>query len=406
VAKTPNAFFRRLLEPSPEVISMLVLALSMMVAQAGPCADDEVRVLSCLAKKKQLAVCAGPSSSPTWLQYRFGPPGRPELVFPRDVARGFAPFSFAEQTLATGTAKTLTFTSDGTSYEVWTQDGKDGGMGVNVSQGGKVVATVACTDAIADNLDAIVGRLGTAAGTGTGTGSAGGSTRPDPLAGRSQKDICNDDALLLLKYSYDDLSSNDGFKKKCCTRGALGDDDRCQLDWPSSDVPLCSNVDLWRNQLFALYGYTFKDPKFQKYFGAMPWYKPRADFDPSWMPAVAHDNVARLKTLVKKGGCVADEPTSTTSTTSTTDACAQAGIAWSLALQKGANGQMDGVQQSEIADAIRARCNGDGWAADATACFVAGRANACLSSLSQQQQKSVWSDVKAICPDVRDAAGR
>jgi hypothetical protein len=376
---------------------MLTLVVSMLVAQTTACADGEVRVLSCLANKKELAVCAGPSSSPTWLQYRFGPPGKPELVFPRDTTQGFAPFSFAEQTLATGVAKTLTFSTDGATYEVWTQDGKDNGMGVNITAGGKPVATVACTDARVDDLDTIAAKFN----TGDSPKATAGGPRPDPLAGRSQKDICNDDALLLLKYSYDDLSKHDGFKKNCCVKGALGDDDRCQLDWPSSDVPLCSNVDIWRNQLYALYGYQFKDPKYQKYFNALPWYRARSDFDPSWMPAVATKNVARLKALVKEGACVVDEPTS-----ATTQACAQAGRAWSFDLQKAARGQMDGVQQSDIADTIAQHCSSDAWSADVAACFVGGRGNACLPSLAEQQREAVWSDITAICPDVRDTQSK
>jgi hypothetical protein len=279
----------------------LALTLSWMVTQAGPCADGEVRVLSCKAKAKVLAVCAGPASSPAWLQVRLGAPGRPELVFPADTTRGFGPFAFERRTLATGTATTLTFTHEGTTREVWSQDGKDGGMGINVLVGGRVTRTVACTADLVDDFDVVADRFGPAAAP-----APAGGPRPDPLAGRSPQEVCNDDALLLLKYSFDELRSHDGFKKRCCVKGALGDDDRCQLDWPSSDVMACSDVDLWRNRIFALYGYTFKDPKFKKYFEAQPWYQPRADFDASWLPPVAQQNVAALKALVKDGGCVAD----------------------------------------------------------------------------------------------------
>ena len=63
--------------------------------------------------------------------------------------------------------------------------------------------------------------------------------------------------MLLLKCGWDDLRKG-GFKKQCCVKGALGDDDRCSLDWPYNDLPMCVEVDILRNQLFALYGYSFK----------------------------------------------------------------------------------------------------------------------------------------------------
>jgi hypothetical protein len=81
-------------------------------------------------------------------------------------------------------------------------------------------------------------------------------------------------------------------------KGALGaDDDRCQLDWPSSDVPECGYYDEVRNGLFARYGYVFKEAKWQKHFAATDWYAPRADFDTAWLPKVVQANVATLKPL-------------------------------------------------------------------------------------------------------------
>jgi len=111
---------------------------------------------------------------------------------------------------------------------VWWQDGKDGGTGVNVKQGEKVLSHFACTELDPDHWEFVEGAFATGAAT---------SGPPDPLAGKSQKEVCENDSLLLLRYSFDDLRFKDGFKKNCCVKGALGDDDRCQLDWPSSDVP-------------------------------------------------------------------------------------------------------------------------------------------------------------------------
>jgi len=238
------------------------------------------------------------------------------------------------------------------------------------------------------------------------TPTAGGP-RPDPLAGKSQKDVCNDDALLLLKYSFDDLR-NKGFHKNCCTKAALGEDDRCQIDWPSSDVPLCRELDLLRNRLFALYGYVFKEEKFQKAFAAEVWYQPRSDFDGSWMPAVAQKNATRLKAFVKEGNCIPDEafaaePAVTAASSGGSalqQVCQLAGVRWSLALQKSSRGQVDGPQQADMAEAITAQCN-RGWPLKTAQCFVdGGSARSC--ALDADFKAAVWKDLVAINPDVKE----
>lgn len=216
------------------------------------------------------------------------------------------------------------------------------------------------------------------------------AAKPDPLAGKSQRDICNDDALMLLQHDFDDLRFKQGFQKACCHKGALGDDDRCQLDWPSSDVPACSEVDLLRNRLFALYGYVFKDPRYQKAFAAEAWYRPRSDFTMSWLPPAAQRNVTRLKAMVQSGGCTAD-----------VDECGPAGVRWSLDLQNGSKGHVDGVQQSEMADVITARCRA-GWPPGMAPCLAAGTGKECIAPLPADERKALWRELQAISPDVHE----
>jgi hypothetical protein len=79
----------------------------------------------------------------------------------------------------------------------------------------------------------------------------------------------------------------------------------CELDWPFSDVPACSEYDLMRNEIYARYGREFKSDKWKKEFGAQSWYKIRADYSDDEVSAVAQKNVTHLLKLKKgKVSCI------------------------------------------------------------------------------------------------------
>jgi hypothetical protein len=357
------------------------VALSLALAAPSPCPAGTTVVMTCPVKKKQIAVCIDAAASPKFAEYRFGAldvvATRPELLVPADRAAGFRPFTFARRTLASGTATSLTFQNGDVGYEVYTQDGKDAGGGVLVSKNGAVIATVACTGDFDEHWEKLEPHLGA-------TTPASTTAKPDPTAGKSQKDICNDDVLLLTKYAWDDLRA-DGFRKHCCVKGALGvNDDRCELDWPSSDMPECGFFDELRNGIFARYGYTFKDPQWQKAFADKPWYTPRADFDQAWLSSTVQANVASLKVFA------CPKP-------ATGASCDKGAVNWSLLLQKGAKGQMDGVQQSEIAEALVGQCK-SGWSDDVATCFAAGK-KGCEDRLTGQQLTDAYDAIRAISPD-------
>lgn len=112
------------------------------------CRGMEQTALNCAtAKGKRLSVCV----SGERLQYRFGPPGAPELVFPPDaeVEGSVARFRPESGFRINGAAYwDLVFDNGGYSYDVYYQDGTGGGEevgGVVVKKDGKDVATVACT---------------------------------------------------------------------------------------------------------------------------------------------------------------------------------------------------------------------------------------------------------------------
>ena len=125
--------------------------------------------------------------------------------------------------------------------------------------------------------------------------SAENSKSPNPLSGKSLAEICENDELALIKWSFAELQN--GFASLCCQPGGLQDDGRCELDWPSSDVPSCELYDEMRNGIFARYGYPFSSAKWQKRFADVSWYKKRDDFSNDWLTQQATQNVATLKKM-------------------------------------------------------------------------------------------------------------
>jgi len=279
---------------------MLGSALTVVVSLASSCLADEKVVFRCDAGEKVVAVCGAPENELSSLTYRFGPAGAPELTFPPSPA-GFAPFRLQEQTTPSGTSTALSFTNGDTTHEVYSRDGKDAGGGVNVKKGGTIVATIGCTGAVVEAWEAIKGKVA--------AGEAGPQPPPKPLVGKSPKDICESDTLLMLQHPFAMLKAG-LFKKVCCTKLALGaDHPRCNLDWPYNDVPMCQDVSILRNSLFAVYGRPFKDYALRTHFAAQPWYVERADYKDAWVPKVAQQNATALKAFADQGGCMNVDPT-------------------------------------------------------------------------------------------------
>lgn len=131
------------------------LLLSLALSQA-PCAPGERVVMTCGVKKKVLALCTGPATgAPEWLQYRFGPAGKPELTFPKERDGSLARFRLFKRPLPSGTSTELSFVHAGVAYEVYTQDGKDPGGGVNVRGADGKVIPLGCTSATRESWDVL-----------------------------------------------------------------------------------------------------------------------------------------------------------------------------------------------------------------------------------------------------------
>jgi hypothetical protein len=115
----------------------------------------------------------------------------------------------------------------------------------------------------------------------------------DPLTGKSLLEICQSDALSLIKWSFEERQSKSN--ELCCIEGGFPEDAiECMLDWPSSDVPSCSIYDEMRNGIFARYGRSFQTKKWKDHFASKDWYIPRDDFIEVWINPVAMANVRLL----------------------------------------------------------------------------------------------------------------
>ena len=122
--------------------------------------------------------------------------------------------------------------------------------------------------------------------------------KPAPLRDKTRAEICTTDALLLIKYPIGQLE-NTGWTTFCCGADPVYDDGRCELDWPSSDVPDCSIWDELRNQVYARHGYPFTSKKWQAWATAQSWYERREDFSEGWLSAAARSNIETLKRYAK-----------------------------------------------------------------------------------------------------------
>ncbi|MEY3213210.1 MAG: hypothetical protein RIT28_3691 [Pseudomonadota bacterium] len=113
------------------------------------------------------------------------------------------------------------------------------------------------------------------------------------------KETCLHQCAILTEYPYEHVKDN------FCTLCGHADQDACEFDWPTNDVPTCDIYDRFRNCIYATYGYTFKDPKWKKEFESQPWYKADPNFKPEKMSEAATSNIEYLKRAkAEKIGCM------------------------------------------------------------------------------------------------------
>ncbi len=111
----------------------------------GHCADGERSMFHCeVANSKHISLCKGGDMK--GIQYRFGPLGKPELVFPENPKKGRSAFTYAERNLARASERSISFTNNGVTYDLFEVTGgsDDSGAGVYVTEGEKVLTTFSC----------------------------------------------------------------------------------------------------------------------------------------------------------------------------------------------------------------------------------------------------------------------
>ena len=119
-------------------------------AVASHCSADEQTLFNCSTGGKTVSVCAAPnlSADAGSVQYRFGPLGAPELVYPPTAAGWRKLTRGAVLTFAGGGGAYLAFTNGPYRYVVYTAIGRGWGekAGVAVEKNGKRVANLPCKD--------------------------------------------------------------------------------------------------------------------------------------------------------------------------------------------------------------------------------------------------------------------
>jgi hypothetical protein len=373
---------------------MLTLALPLALAAAtpSPCPADQTTVMSCQADKKTLALCTDGGKKPTFLQYRIGHSDvvatKPGLLVPADVKAGFAPFVFHKDMLATGESVTLDIDNGDVRYQVWTKEGPDGGGGVVMMQGDKVLLRTTCTgpvderwsviephlfnpaalEQLSADLDALVKDLDAPSSSSSSSPTKATTTpapKKDPVEGKSMKAICADDALLLGRFLWEDLSMDSAFSTNCCQKGVLDGDERCVGDWPGNDTGLdCNGMARWRDDVVAR-------------FGSEP------------TNAAARSNLDVLPRV----SCTQKPQAAEAS-------CAKAGTRWSQDLQRRAGGAVDGQQQSDLATALKVTCREERWSEEVAGCFASGKDKACTAKLSHRQRRAARLSILGVTTDV------
>jgi hypothetical protein len=112
------------------------------------CTPDQDNLLTCKVKDKILSVC----STADGLQYRYGPPGKPELVTP--AAPALQGVSFEINQGAHAATRAVSFAVQDIEYRVWSFEPDSGccgdlpAAGVEVKQKGSVLTSLQCTGSV------------------------------------------------------------------------------------------------------------------------------------------------------------------------------------------------------------------------------------------------------------------
>lgn len=103
------------------------------------------------------------------------------------------------------------------------------------------------------------------------------------------------DLALLVQHDFAYVQAN------ICTLCGSVSSNYCEMDWPTNDVPLCSDFDKMRNGIYAYYGRPFTTDQWKTYFASQSWYKVNPEYSDALLSEAAKRNVALLKKFADEG---------------------------------------------------------------------------------------------------------
>lgn len=139
------------------IVSLIFVAPTALGTPPTLCATDEESLFACTTGKKLVSVCAskGWSTDRGHLQYRFGQPGKPEIVIPSSATT--TPMESAQYgvlTFSGGGGAYLRFRRNGYQYVVYTAISGSWGdrAGVVVEKESKRISSIKCQGDYASEL--------------------------------------------------------------------------------------------------------------------------------------------------------------------------------------------------------------------------------------------------------------
>jgi hypothetical protein len=140
------------------IVGLVICAISASAGGAPTlCQKNEDNLFSCSTGKKLISVCAskGWAADRGYLQYRFGPAGKPELTIPSENSTPPAKSANSRSlTFSGGGGAYLRFSAGGYDYVVYTAISSNWGekAGVAVEKNGKRRAHIVCKGETASEL--------------------------------------------------------------------------------------------------------------------------------------------------------------------------------------------------------------------------------------------------------------
>ena len=146
-----------MMKPGTAILVVNFYCISLAVgAVESHCAIDETIIFNCNTGKKIVSVCASKTISATtgYLQYRFGPKGSPDLVYPETKVHPNPDVQANTLTFAGGGGAYIRFTRGRYGYVVYTALGRGWGekAGVAVEKDNKLEVNLPCKGAVLSEL--------------------------------------------------------------------------------------------------------------------------------------------------------------------------------------------------------------------------------------------------------------